>query len=276
MQQHFRLLSVPEAMNRHVPPMNHTTGSSNRLLGLVATWCLAVVLAAPGCRMVSHEQNAAGVRDFNQGQYQVAIQKFQKAVANDPNNADSYYNLAATYHRMGKLDHQQPELDQAEKYYNQCLDHDPNHRDCHRSLAVLLAEENRTEAAFRLLENWAEQNPTSSAPQVELARLSQEFGKQDAAHNYLLAAVQINPYDPQALAALGQFHEQNGDTAQALANYQRSLGQDNFQPGLAARVASLQQTPAAAVPPGSTSSPLFVTPPGGTRTVSSPTDTQRY
>jgi Flp pilus assembly protein TadD len=255
--------------------MNHTTGNSNRLLGLVATWCLAVVLAAPGCRMVSHEQNASGVREFNQGQYQLAIQKFQHAVANDPNNADSYYNLAATYHRLGKLNHQQPELDQAENYYNQCLNHDPNHRDCYRSLAVLLAEENRTEQAFRLLETWSDHNPSSSAPKVELARLSQEFGKQDAAHNYLLEAVQINPYDAQALAALGQMHEQNGDTAQALANYQRSLGQDNFQNGVAARIATLQQTPAAAAPPGS-SSPFIVTPPGGTRTVSSPTDTQRF
>jgi tetratricopeptide (TPR) repeat protein len=258
--------------------MNHTTGNSIRHLRLIALGCLAALVAAPGCRMVSHEQNAAGVRDFNQGQYQLAIQKFQHAVANNPTNADSYYNLAATYHRLGKLNHTQPELDQAENYYNQCLDHDPNHRDCHRSLAVLLAEENRTESAFTLLEKWAAENPSSSAPQVELARLSQEFGKQDAAHNYLLAAVQINPYDPQALAALGQFHEQNGDSAQALANYQRSLGQDNFQSGVAARVAALQHYSGAATttPPPGASSPLIVTPPGGTRTVSSPTQTQRY
>ena len=161
----------PEALDRPVSPMNHTTGNSTRLLRL-AMWCLAVVLAAPGCRMVSHEQNASGVREFNQGQYQLAIQKFQHAVANNPSNADSYYNLAATYHRLGKLNHTQPELDQAENYYNQCLDHDPNHRDCYRSLAVLLAEENRTEQAFTLLETWADHNPSSSAPKVELARLS--------------------------------------------------------------------------------------------------------
>jgi tetratricopeptide (TPR) repeat protein len=226
---------------------------------------LGVILAmAGGCKLVSNGQNADGVHQFQQGQYQAAIERFHKAIASDPKNPDGYYNLASTYHRLGKLNHRKEDLDQAESYYNQCLDRNENHQECYRALAVLLVEEQRSEEAFRLLEGWANRNPTASPPKVELARLSQEFGKRDAAREYLQEALAVNPYDARALAAMGQWHEQSGNQAQALANYQRSLGHDSFQPELAARVASLKQ----AVSP----TPI-VTPPGGTRTVVNPAAT---
>jgi tetratricopeptide (TPR) repeat protein len=221
-----------------------------------------LLIAASGCNMMSHNQNAQGVRDFQQGQYQAAIQHFQQAVANDPNNANSYYNLASAYHRLGKLNSRQDDLAQAESYYNQCLDKDANHRDCHRALAVLLVDEHRSEEAFRLMEGWATRNPTQSAPKVELARLNQEFGNRDAARDNLLEAVSVNPYDGQALAALGRLHEEEGDSAQALADYQRSLSTNSFQPELAARVSAIRSAMGTQQP--------VVTPPGGTRTVTTP------
>ena len=39
---------------------------------------------------------------------------------------------------------------------------------------------------------------------------------------------------------MGKIRDDGGDSAQALANYQRSLWQDNRQPQVAARVAALQ------------------------------------
>jgi tetratricopeptide (TPR) repeat protein len=210
-------------------------------IGLAAALLAAFLLGGvSGCKAVSQAQNAQGVRQFQQGQYQAAIQRFQKAVASDPNNANSYYNLASAYHRLGDLNHRPEDLQQAEAYYNQCLDHDQNHRDCYRALAVLLVEEHRSEEGLRLLEGWANKNPTSSAPKVELARLYQEFGQRDAAREQLLEALSVNPYDHQASAALGQMYEEQGNQAQALVNYQRSLGQNSFQPELAARANNIR------------------------------------
>ncbi|HWC88801.1 MAG TPA: tetratricopeptide repeat protein [Pirellulales bacterium] len=207
----------------------------------LAAGLLAIVSSGlTGCRAASQVQNAQGVRQFQQGQYQAAIQRFQKAVASDPNNANSYYNLASAYHRLGDLNHRQEDLVQAENYYNQCLDHDQNHRDCYRALAVMLVEEHRSQEALRLLEIWANHNPTSSAPKVELARLYQEFGQRDAARAQLLEALSVNPYDSQASAALGRLYEEDGNQSQALVNYQRSLGQNSFQPELAARADSIR------------------------------------
>ncbi|HWA97131.1 MAG TPA: tetratricopeptide repeat protein [Pirellulales bacterium] len=225
---------------------------------------LGASMLAAGCNVVSHSQNADGVRLYQQGQYQQAARRFEQAVASDPNSADSYYNLASTYHRMAKLDNRPDEWKLAEDTYNLCLDRDPNHRDCHRALAVLLVEQNRSEQAFRLLEGWSNSNPTSVDAKVELARLSQEFGNQQAARDHLLEALAINPRDPRALSAIGQIHEDNGNTAQALATYQRSLSSNSFQPDVQARVAAIRSA-TGAVPPS------MPTPSNGTRTVNTTT-----
>ena len=115
---------------------------------MAASW-LAV---GSGCSSyyVASVDNAQGVQLFQQARFQEALRQFQDATYEDPYNADGYYNVAATYHRLGQLEHRRADLDEAEEYYNQCLDRDPNHRECYRGLAVLLAEQGRTDAAFRL------------------------------------------------------------------------------------------------------------------------------
>ena len=259
-----------------------TTYSPNatRRLCLASRLCLAAtlgvgVLPLAGCQWAAHSQNAEGVRMFQQAYYPGALQKFQQAVQTDPANPDSYYNLAATYHKMADLHHQKSDLQQAEGYYHQCLDRDPNHQDCYRGLAVLLVSQQRQQDAFKLLEGWAERNPAQSAPKIELARLCEERGDKPAATQHLVEAVAVDPSNSRALAALGKLREEAGDTTQALANYQRSLQVNRFQPQVASRAASLQSslTPAPIVtPPGGTRT---VATPGGTRTVTAPAGTRR-
>ena len=167
----------------------------------------------------------------------------------DPKDADAYYNLAATYHRLGRLEHCQSDFDQAECYYNQCLDRNPNHTECYRGLAVLLAEQGRKDAAFRLVEGWVQAQPTLADARIELARLNDEFGNRPAAQEQLIEALASDPSNPRALTALGKIREEAGDKAQALANYQRSLAEDDRQPEVAMRVTALQGGPASTASP---------------------------
>jgi tetratricopeptide (TPR) repeat protein len=221
------------------------------------TGCSLLLLHA-GCQMVSHSQNSEGVRMFQQAYYQGAQQRFQQALQSDPENPDSYYNLARTYHQLGKLHNQPGDLAQAESYYHQCLDRDPNKQDCYRALAVLLVEQNRGGDAFKLMEGWAARNPTLAAPKIELARLNEESGNKVAAQQLLIEAVNVDPGNARALAALGKLREDAGETVQALANYQRALQIDPTQTQLATRVATLT-TPVAPVVPAGT---RVVTAPG--------------
>ncbi len=211
--------------------------------------------------------NAQGVRQFEQAQYEQAIQQFQQAIYDDPANADAHYNLASAYHRLGTLNKSESYLRQAEQYYHMCLDRNANHHQCYRGLAVLLVEQDRKDEAFRLLEGWADRVTTSPEPKIELARLYQEHGNRKEAKRQLIEALRTDPNHPRALAALGKIREDMGELSQALTDYQRSLWKDRFQPEVSARVAALQS----AFSP----SPLAATPPGGPPIVTWDTPTLR-
>jgi tetratricopeptide (TPR) repeat protein len=104
----------------------------------------------------------------------------------------------------------------------------------------LLNETGRQQEAFKLLNHWSNANPKSADPQIEVARLLEESGQQEQAKEQLVAALTIDPHNARALTALGRLRDQQGDHMQALANYQRSLASNRFQPEVAARVAQLQ------------------------------------
>ena len=216
---------------------------------------VAVALSAGCSQMTSQSLNSEGVRLYQAGNYSQAADQFQRAIANDPKSATSYYNLAAALHKSGKLTGNGNDLQQAERLYNQCLEYDPNHTECYRGLAVLLAETGRTDASFRLLEGWAARSPQMADPRIELARLLEEQNNTQMASARLVEALAIDPHNSRALTALGRLREVSGDRAQALANYQRSLALNRFQPEISTRVAALQAAGA-----GLPASPLIATP----------------
>jgi len=195
-----------------------------------------------GCRYTAIGNNIDGKRLYEQGQFTAALQSFQKATARDPNNADAFYNMAATYHKMGTVSSEKQYLTQAEDLYRQCLALSPDHVDCHRGLAVLLAETDRPDQAFTLLKDWAKYRPGNADAFVELARLHHEFGKQDVATQHLEHALSLDYNNWRALRALAMVRENTGDVDQALANYQRSYQLNGFQHDVASRIARLQQT----------------------------------
>ena len=229
-------------------------------------WIALAVLACAGCGTVGQGQNDQGVRLYQQGNYQAAALSFQRAIQSDPQNADAYYNLARLHHRQANLGNSSHDLQQAETYYNMCLDHSPHDVDCYRSLAVLLVQQSRSDEAMTLLERWAAANPANPEPKIELARVSEEFGRQEEAKNYLLAAIANDPSNARALAALGKIRESSGDVRQAALNYQRSLQHDPFNTQVASRLAAINAVERA--------NPQ-ITPPGGSRVVTTPDSIRR-
>jgi tetratricopeptide (TPR) repeat protein len=217
--------------------------SSRRLHTLNCLTCVFLLTAISqiGCSLSPSGRNVDGVRNFQSGQYQRAIQQFQTALASDPNNANAYYNLGATYYALGKQQGNMHMMQQAEGLYHQCLDLAPNHTDCYRGLASLLVDTNRPDSAFTLLKRWGNRSQNLAAPRVELARLYEEFGDRENAVRHLTDALHLDSNSTRAWTALGRLREQQGQLAQALANYQQAYNLNQYQPGLAQRMASLQQ-----------------------------------
>lgn len=196
---------------------------------------------ACGCQMSATAHNVDGVRQYQRGQYQGAIEKFRRAIATNPHNGDAYYNMAATLHDWGRRSQNDDLLKQSEGFYHQCLDVSPEHVDCYRGLAVLLVDTGRRDSAFTLLERWSARSPRLADPRIELARLYEEFGDGETARQYLTQALDVDSTSSRAWAALGRLREDEGRLAQALTNYQHAYNLNRYQPGVAQRIASLQQ-----------------------------------
>lgn len=230
---------------------------------------LSLALAAcTGCGGISRNDNAEGVRLYQQGNYLGAVNHFQQALARQPGDPDCFYNLGATYHQQAKLFGQPADRATAEQYYHLCLARAPGHEACQRALAVLLVEEGREPEALAGLEQWARLQPGNPNPRIEMARLWEERGDLREAENQLVDALAVAPNNPRALVALAHIRERTGDTAQALANYQRALINDPAQPVVATRVATLSDPAGmrtAALPP-----PAAAVPVGGQWTAAAP------
>jgi Flp pilus assembly protein TadD len=201
-----------------------------------------LLMSQVGCSMSARGRNLDGARHFQSGRFNEAIQSFQRALVSNPNDANAYYNLASTYHVIGKQNTDSNWLRQSEGLYHQCLDLSPNHVDCHRGLAALLVDTNRPESAFTLMKRWSARNPQLADPKIELARLYEEFGDKDSAERELTSALYVEANNTRAWTALGQLRESQGQLAQALTNYQQAYNLNNRQPGVAQRIASLQQS----------------------------------
>jgi len=203
--------------------------------------CLAVAscCAVVGCN--ANKYNVEGKRLYEQGQYPQAISSFQQALKVQPRDANAYYNLGVTFHQLGNQAKNPQTLAQAESFYRQAIENNPDHVEAHRGLAVLLAETNRKELAFQTLRDWLSSRPDSTDARIELARLYKEFGDKTTATQLLSDALNVDYRNARALRALGHIREENGDLAQAIANYQRSYEINNVQTDLPQRIGYLQQ-----------------------------------
>ena len=221
--------------------------------------CIASLLLLLSLGCASQNKTAEGLRYYGQARYDAAMTAFQSALKANPNDPDTLYNLAATYHQSAKVSRlsgqaatAQQQYEQAAQYYQFCLAKNPNHADAYRGLASLYMDCQDAESAFPLLLGWYKANPTIE-PKLELARLYQEYmqicriqgrtdvAKQchDAAEYYLQQALAAEPANYRALRALGYLKEQSGDLTGAAAEYQRSLQAYPQQKDLENRIAAL-------------------------------------
>ena len=219
------------------PDFKRANGMRNHsLTGITFLLAFAACVVQSGCSMAP---NNSGVALYNQGRYAEALQVFEQAKQSQPTNADTYYNLASTYHRLGNNAKDKKMQETAEALYNQCLDLSPDHVDCHRALAVLLVDTGRSDKAFALVKNWAQRSPRNSDSRVELARLHQEFNQTKVAQQYLDEALAMDPNNAKAWAARGRMRENSGELMQAVQNYQQSLAINSTHPELYQRIGAL-------------------------------------
>ena len=196
---------------------------------------LSLLLATAGCNsMHGQMNNQVGSLFYKTGNYAHARSEFQRAVANDPYNADYMHNLGMAMRRQG-------DVASAENVLRRAITVDPGHQPSYHGLAMILKDQNRSDEAIDVLQAWADQQPYKAESHIELAWMQRETGNYAGAEQSLRQALQARPNDSVATAHLGQLYQDTNQPEKAVAMYRRSLYSNWYQPEVQSRLATLQQ-----------------------------------
>jgi Flp pilus assembly protein TadD len=199
------------------------------------SWGALAALMCAGCNLMNGGvNNHVGTSFYRQGNYTMARDEFHRAVANDPWNADYIHNMATAMKRQG-------DIAGAESAYRKAIAIDPGHQPSYHGLALLMKDQGHTGEAADLLQGWADQQPYSPEPYIELAWLKRESGDLAGAEQALLSALKVRPNDHIVTAQLGQLYQDTNQPERAIAMYRRSLYTRWNQPEVQSRVAQLQR-----------------------------------
>ena len=175
------------------------------------------LLSANGCASSgasAASRNAQGVEYFSAGQYDKAIAMFEDSIEENPESAETYYNLGSALQRKANETGDFKMLAQAEDAYWTALETNPAPETivcCYRGIATASTARGDSDNAMRALEEWRDRNPDSIEPKLEIAYLLEAQERDDDAYEALREVAELAPNDYRAYYKMGELSERAGD-----------------------------------------------------------------
>lgn len=159
-----------------------------------------------------------GAGYLRQGRLDLAVERLQRALKQNPRLADAHSYIAIAYDQLGMPD-------EAETHYKRATQLEPANSSAANSYAVFLCRQNRWSDAEPFFKRAAE-NPTYSTPEVAYTNAgvcARNAGAADKAADYFRSALARNPTFPDALTNMMEVSYQAGNFMQTRAFVQRFL-----------------------------------------------------
>jgi len=184
------------------------------LVTAAAGWCLDLLPEQPGQQ--AQDWLEVGIKQAEQGNYDVAIASIKKALQLQPQLQSAYYNLGFIYYQAGK-----PQ--QAVNYYYEALKLDPGDLDSRRGLGLAYTAQEKWSQAAAVFSDLLQMTPDDSEVAVQLGRTYLEMGQPDRAISALQKATTIAPKSPLAHLYLGRALTLTGQFTQATQHLLQAL-----------------------------------------------------
>ena len=197
--------------------------NATRLISLGAVLYLLAACASSGNDGSSAEQAAIanmnlGAGYLQQGRYDVAIERLQRALVQNPRLVEAHTMIALAYDQIGSSA-------DAETHYLRATQLDSSNAAAANAYAVFLCRQNRWPDAKPYFQRAAE-NPTYATPDVALTNAgmcARDAGELDEAAESFRGALARNPASRDALTQMMELSYQTGNNLQARAFVQRFL-----------------------------------------------------
>jgi type IV pilus assembly protein PilF len=159
-----------------------------------------------------------GAGYLRQGRMDLAIERLQRALEQDPRLVEAHSTIAVAYDQIGSLT-------EAEDHYRRATQLDPSNGAAANAYAVFLCRQNRWRDAEPFFKR-AGENPTYSTPEVALTNAgvcARSAGANEQAADSFRAALLRNPTFRDALLNMLELSYEGGNYMQARAFVQRYL-----------------------------------------------------
>lgn len=154
------------------------------------------------------------------GRLDSAIDHYQRALALQPDNAESHNNLAVALQDRGQLL-------LAEQHFQQALRLNPGYAAAYCNYGNLLQQQGRLEVAIAYYQEAIAADPSYAKAYGNLGHLYRRQGNLAMADTYYRRAINLNPRDAESCVNLANLLQQQGDWSAAITWYEKAL---QFQP----------------------------------------------
>lgn len=157
-----------------------------------------------------------GLSYLQRGDYEIAMEKLDKALKQNPNLPSAHNTIALLYQRLG-------ETEKAEKHFKEAVSRAPEYSEAQNNYGVFLCQQGEYEQAEKRFLK-AIENPLyqSAAMAYENAGLcSREIPDMVKAESYFRRALQINPNLSKSLMGMADLSYEQTNYMQARAYVQR-------------------------------------------------------
>lgn len=157
-----------------------------------------------------------GVQYMNQGNFDIALGKFKKALKQNPDSVSAHNAIAILYEELG-------ETKLAERHYRRAVQLGPKDSLALNNYGQYLCRTGRWKEAERYFKK-ATRDPLYKTPEVALTNAgicAWQAGQQDKAEKYFRAALEANPLDARALFQMAKLSFAQGNYLRTRAYLQR-------------------------------------------------------